>query len=261
MIKSLNLETVFTQLNFYDRFEQARNAGFEVVEFWSWDDKNLDKIKDLCTQYNLSISGFSGDKDYSIIDLDHSAKYIEYVEQSIEAAKFLNCKNLIIHSNALGDGGVVVNHYTEKTFSEKISAMAIVLLKLAPIAQRAGITLNMEALNTQLDHVGNFLEYTSDAVSVVKAVNSQNVKILYDIYHMQLNEGKIINTIKKYIDYIGYVHVADVPGRAEPGTGEINYANVFKAFKETNYGGTIGFELFPSIEDHMAVAKQLVKLF
>jgi hydroxypyruvate isomerase len=126
---------------------------------------------------------------------------------------------------------------------------------LAPIAEETNVTLALEPLNTLVDHTGNFLTSTRAAAELVELVNSPFIKILYDVYHMQIMEGNIINTLKAYIGAIGYIHIADVPGRHEPGTGEINYPNVFKALEELNYGGIIGFELMPLRDSKEAIRR------
>lgn len=260
MQKSICIEMVFTELDFYDRFAAAKQAGFNLVEFWTWDDKDLDRIVAACTENDLQIASISGDKDYSLVDLDHVKPYIEWIGKSIEAAKKLGCKNLVIHSNALGEGGIVVNHYQERSDLEKYGVMIKILEKLAPMAEEADVTLVLEALNICTDHVGNFLAHTKDAASAVKIVGSPNIKILYDIYHMQLNEGRIIDNIREYHEYIGYIHVADAPGRMEPGTGEINYQKVFETLQEVGYSDPVGFELSPS-KFSQEVAQELVQLY
>ena len=260
MKKSACLEMIFAEYDFYDRFKPAKDAGFNAIEFWGWDNKDILRIKELCDTYELEIASFSGDKDFSLIDEAHQNAYIDYVNQSIEKAKILGCKNLVIHSNALGEGGAVMNSYNDKSNYEKFGVMVTTLMKLALIAEREDVTLVLEALNTEVDHAGNFLAYTRDSVRAIKCVKSPNIKVLYDIYHMQLMEGKIINILKENINEIGYIHVADAPGRMEPGTGEINYSNIFKVLGELKYDGYIGFELSPS-RDSIEVARELVKLF
>lgn len=260
MIKSACIEMIFTELDFYDRFEAAKKAGFDYVEFWGWEDKDLNKIKEKCERYDLKIASFSGDKAFSLIDIDHLNSYINFTKKSIEAAKKLDCKFLVIHSNALGEGGVVLNSYTEKSDYEKFGTMIKMLQLLAPIAEENNITLVLEALNTEKDHKGNFLCTTKDAVTAINIVSSPNIKVLYDIYHMQLMEGKISDTLRQYKGQIGYIHIADVPGRMEPGTGEINYNNVFKVLKDIQYSGVVGFELSPS-RNSTEVAKELISLF
>jgi len=116
------------------------------------------------------------------------------------------------------------------------------LKRLGPIAQENGVTIVVEILNVLINHPGYFLVYSPQGAEIIKAVNHPNVKMLYDIYHQQISEGNLINNIKKYIDCIGHFHIGDNPGRQYPGTGEINYKNVFKAVWETQYDGYLAME-------------------
>jgi len=237
VLKSLCIETLFTEFPFEQRFELAKKFGFDYIEFWSWTDKDIEKIKHLCKKNNLKIASFSGDQDYSLIDCDHSTEYISFAEESIQTAKYLGCKYLVIHSNALGPEGKVLNDYGQTSTLEKFGAMLNTLKYLAPIAEKEKVTLVLEALNTEIDHPGNFLSNTKDAAELIQLVGSPFIKILYDIYHMQIMEGNLINTVTKYIKEIGYIHIADVPGRHEPGTGEINYKNLMEILRDLNYRG------------------------
>ncbi|WP_003542267.1 TIM barrel protein [Desulfotomaculum nigrificans] len=246
MIKSVCIETIFTEAPFKERFQLARQSGFKYIEFWSRQDKNIEQIKHLCEEYDLKVASFSGDESFSMIAANESEQYIEFVEESINVAKYLSCDYLVIHSNALGEGGVVLNDYKEISGLVKFTTMYNILNTLAPIAEKAKVTLVLEALNTKVDHAGNFLAYTKDAAELIKMVNSPFIKILYDVYHMQIMEGNLIDNIKRYIDCIGYIHIADVPGRQEPGTGEINYTNILQTVKSLNFTGVVGFELYPS---------------
>ncbi len=253
MKKSVCIEMLFTEVPFADRFHLTRESGFDYLEFWSWKDKDIRKINELCRVYDLKVASFSGDQPFSMLDQNQQEDYIAFVQESIETAKFLKCDNLVIHSNALGENGVVINHYDNIANTQKIAVMFDVLKTLAPLAEKANVNLALEALNTIVDHTGNFLASTEGAAEIVRLVNSSHIKILYDVYHMQIMEGNIINTLNQYIDVIGYIHIADVPGRHEPGTGEINFANVMKTLQELNYDGVIGFELTPLHDSKKAV--------
>ncbi len=259
MKKSACIELLFTEVPFEERFALAKEAGFNYIEFWSWKDKNIEKIKSLCEKHGLRIASFSGDQDFSMINKAENKEYIAFVMESIKTAAFLDSKYLVLHSNALGEGGIVVNAYNEINSYEKFVNMYDVLRRLAPIAEQNEITLVLEALNTQVDHVNNFLTCTRDAAELVNMAKSKYIKILYDVYHMQINEGNIIDTITTYIKSIGYIHIADVPGRNEPGTGEINYKNVMERLRQLNYDGVVGFELLPS-KASMKVARELIEL-
>ena len=112
MKKSVCIEMIYSEVDFYERFSFAKNDGFEFVEFWSWEDKNLDRIKQICQDLNLNVASFSGDKEFNLIGINEQDKYIEFIEKSIVTAKYLNCGTLVIHSNALGENGIVVNSET-----------------------------------------------------------------------------------------------------------------------------------------------------
>jgi hydroxypyruvate isomerase len=259
MKKSLCIELFFTDAPLEERFRLAKRTGFDYVEFWSWTDKDIPKIRDLCCRDDLGIASFSGDRHIPMIDEGRREEYLKFVGESMEVAGFLGCRNLVLHSNGLGDGGRVLDPDARLSDEQKTLAMAATLKELAARAEKAGITLLVEALNTRVDHRGNFLRSTAQAADLVASTQSRWVKILYDIYHMQIMEGDIINTLRSRMDRIGYIHIADVPGRHEPGTGEINYANVMAALRALKYGGFVGFELSP-LQESAGAASALLAL-
>lgn len=254
------IETLYTELPWDERFKAAKKDGFDYIEFWDWRDKDLDQVKKLADEAGIGISGFNGDADYSLVDPGHKQQYLAYLKQSIETAEKLGALSVTIHSNALGDGGVVVNHYTELSDTVKICSMYDMLKDVAVMAEESGISCNLEGLNISTDHVGNFLETTRMAAEMIRLIGSPKLRILYDVYHMQLNEGAICDTITEFADTFGHVHIADAPGRHEPGTGEINYPNVIKHLKKSGYDGTVGSELFPE-KDTASAVKAIMSIF
>ena len=120
-----------------------------------------------------------------------------------------------------------------------------VLSRVAPKAEDAGVTIALEPLNTSVDHPGYYLTSTAEAVRIVDEVGSLNVNVLYDVYHQQITESNLIATVREHVDAIGHVHVVDVQGRHQPGTGGINYANVFDALDGAGYDGYVGCEFSP----------------
>ncbi|MGI5849321.1 MAG: TIM barrel protein [Christensenellales bacterium] len=243
--KSACIEPLYFEIPFLDRFQAAKDDGFEYIEFWSWTDKDICALKKAAENADIGISGFNGDADYSLIDPTHKQKYLAFLKESVAVAKKIGALSVTIHSNALGDQGIVVNHYTELSDTVKICSMYDTLLDCAKIAEESGVAMNLEPLNITTDHVGNYLRSTQMAAEICRLIGSPMLKILYDVYHMQLNEGSICDNISQFIDQIGHVHIADSPGRHEPGTGEINYHKVFAHLEETGYKGRVGFELFP----------------
>lgn len=247
------IEPLYSELPFLEHFQAAKDDGFDFVEFWSWTDKDLDAVKDAAGKAGISIAGFNGDAELSMIDPDTKEAYIAFVRKSAAAAQKVGACSVTIHSNGLGDGGLVIRDYAELSDTVKLCTMYENLKACARIAEETGIRMNLEPLNITTDHVGNYLATTRMAAELTAMVGSPMLKVLYDVYHMQLNEGSLCDTIRAYAGQIGHIHVADAPGRHEPGTGEINYANVFACLEEAGYTGLIGYELFPKTTTAEAV--------
>ncbi|MCI9511199.1 TIM barrel protein [Oscillospiraceae bacterium 50-60] len=257
--KSACIEPMYHELPFLDRFQAAKDDGFAFVEFWSWTDKDLDAVRAAAERAGVGIAGFNGDAELSLIDPSQKAAYLAFLRRSVEAAKKVGARSLTIHSNGLGEGGAVINAYDELSGTVKLCAMFDTLKECAKLAEESGVLMNLEPLNITTDHAGNFLTSTRMAAEITRLIGSPMLKVLYDAYHMQLNEGSICDNIRAYGDQFGHIHVADAPGRHEPGTGEINYAQVFRCLEETGYAGLAGFELIPKTTTAEAV-KAIMRL-
>lgn len=247
------IDTLYTELPWKERFAAAKRDGFDAVEFWDWRIRDLKETREAAQAAGIVISGFNGDADYSLVDPQHKEKYLDFLRQSLRAAKEVGAKSVTIHSNALGEGGVVVNSYDHLSHTVKLCSMYDTLLSCAKLAEEEEINLNLEALNITTDHVGNFLEHTQMAAEICRLIGSPRLKVLYDVYHMQINEGCFCDTISQYKDQFGHIHVADAPGRHEPGTGEINYKKVLRHLEKEGYQGYVGYELFPLTDTATAV--------
>ena len=145
--------------------------------------------------------------------------------------------------------------------SEQMANAAAALRYAAPILEKNGVTAVVEILNTYVDHAGYFLYYVRDGAELIERVGSPNVRLLFDIYHVQIMEGNLIENIRMNTDRIGHFHIGDVPGRNEPGTGEINYRNVFKVIYELSerFPGYAALEYRPKapLEENLAAMRQL----
>lgn len=247
------IEPMYGELPFLERFQAARDDGFDFVEFWSWTDKDLDAVKAAAADAGIGISGFNGDAELSLIDPTQHQAYLDFLRRSVDAALKVGARSLTIHSNGLGEGGRVISSYPELSDTVKLCAMFDTLRACAELAEASGIQMNLEPLNTTTDHAGNFLTTTRTAAELTRLIGSPKLKVLYDVYHMQLNEGSLCDNIRAYGDQFGHIHVADAPGRHEPGTGEIRFSAVLRCLEEIGYAGLIGFELFPAASTAQAV--------
>ncbi len=136
----------------------------------------------------------------------------------------------------------------------------IFIKQASKIVEEGNIILVLEPLNTLVDHPGYFLDSAKEGAKIIREINHPNIRLLYDIYHMQIMEGNIISTIEKNVDIIGHFHAAGVPGRHELYLGELNYLNIIKRIDELGYEGYIGLEYFPSIDSEESLRKTKEKM-
>ena len=138
---------------------------------------------------------------------------------------------------------------------------AIALKKIMPLAEKNGITLIMELLNSKVDHKDYMCDHTDWGVGLCKMVGSENFKLLYDIYHMQIDEGDVIRTIRDNKQYIGHFHTGGVPGRNEINDKqELYYPAIMRAIVDTGYKGYVAQEFIPKASDKVASLKEAIRI-
>lgn len=240
------IEMLFGEVDFVERIAKAKGSGFDAVEFWLWQPKDLGKIKKALDDTGMEVGIFQGNIEGRMIDPKDNNIYVEGVKKSIEVAKGLGVKHLFLMTDILKEDRTVQEPPYPISEQEKLASVKNILKTLRPAAEEAGIMLVIEPLNIHVDHKGYYLDHSAPAFDLVREIDSPDIRVLYDVYHMQIMEGNIIQTLKDNIDAIGYVHVADVPGRNEPGTGEINFRNIYRTLKELKYAGNVGFEFMPT---------------
>jgi len=243
---SVCIEMIFRELPFLDRIDAVAEAGYHAFEFWSWKTKDLDGILERKRKYGLDIATFSVEHEGRLVDYSTINKFINGLKESIKTAQKLECSTLLVTTG---------NELPGVPRSKQHGSIVKCLKEAARIAEKAGIVLALEPLNTLIDHKGYYLYSSQEGFEILNEVNSPNVKLLYDIYHQQIMEGNLINTITKHIGQIAHFHVADVPGRHEPGTGEINYINIFRSIEKTGYNGYVGLEFKPLMSSKEALKR------
>jgi hydroxypyruvate isomerase len=143
---------------------------------------------------------------------------------------------------------------------EAVANMIDSLRGCAKICEKHGITILLEPFNTKVDHPDYFLDDPQTCVEVIRAVNSENVKMLYDIYHMQIMAGNVVSFIRENLQYIGHFHLAGVPGRHEPDTCELNYPFILKEIDRLGFKGAVGLEYWPTVDHAESLKRTLTYL-
>lgn len=242
---AVNIEMTFSKLPVLDRLRKVAEAGFTHYEFWPYANKDIDAMVALNKELGLTPSQFSA--YWGITDPKRKDDFLQKLKACLPVAAKLGVKKLCVVAGETADG----------QSREAMDAAVIDALKAgAEVVTPAGITIILEPLNVLVDHPKQHIITSAHAADILRRVGSPNVKMLFDCYHQQISEGNLSGNIRKYKDLIGYYQIADHPGRHEPGTGEVNYAHVFRTIHDVGYRDAIGLEMSPK-GDAMAALKAI----
>ena len=216
-----------------DRVHCAKKAGLDGVEFHLWRDKPIEDIKAALDETGLTLTSFCVDPRRSIVDLTQQEELLTAIEGSAGAAQTLGCSKMIIASGFVLPGKTPEEHFE----------LAVATLKTAAaLAEEKQVTLLLEPLNDKVDHPGMYLVSVSVALDLVEAVNSPNLRLIYDAYHSLVMGDDITTVLKGRMQWVEHIQVADMPGRGAPGTGDIDWQAVMSMLESEGYKGWIGME-------------------
>jgi hydroxypyruvate isomerase len=264
---SVRVEALFPTLSLPEQLRRVSDAGYRGFEFGDWRAQDARRINTIKNQLGLECVCLVGNrgvnpKGMGLCDPSEREGFLAEIRQSIVAAQRFESSKIVVLT------GYRVAHLSRQDQHESIVEG---LKRGAAVAEAHGITLIVEPINTLAkveplnptgdNHADYFLDTTREAVEIIRKVDSPFVKVLYDLYHAQIMEGNLIETIREHIAQFAHIHVADVPGRQEPGTGEIHFGNVFRAIAATGYQGYIGMEYVPKADPMatLATTKQLLE--
>jgi hydroxypyruvate isomerase len=231
-------------LNKLGTFEQSlelvARAGYRQVELVGeskkWSEDDYSRILAHMKTLGITVDATAG-MSHGFADPTGGDAYIAELNTLIPVAKRLGCKQIIFISGKRAEVPQPVQH----------QACIDNLKRAAPLLAAAGLTSVIEPID-RLENPPIYLDGVTEAFEIVKAVGSPNVRALYDLYHEQRSQGNLIEKLEKNIDSVGLIHIADVPGRHEPGTGEMNYDNIFRTLGRLGYKGTIAMEFYPTTD-------------
>lgn len=234
---AVNVEMWWSNLPFLDRIRKAAELGFPGVEFWDWRSKDVDAIAALAKELGIAVTQFTAwGFEPGLCDAKNHPAFEQAIQDALATSKKLGSDYLCVVAGNLQPGLTL-----EAMHQNVIDG----LKRVAPLAEAAGVTLMLEPMNGRVDHPGHCLYGSADALKIVRAVASPRVKILWDLYHMQISEGDLCGHLREGFAEIAYLQIADHPGRHEPGTGEIHYPRVLREAHELGFRGWVGLECSP----------------
>lgn len=228
-----------------ERIGAARAAGLDMVEFHMWADRDLDAIERALRTAQVQLACLvvnprCGTADGSKLDF-----FVDAMTKTIAAAKRFGARGVI------AAGGPAV---AGASAADQHAATVRLLRAIAPVAEREGVQIWVENLNSRIDHKGFFLDTAAECLEVIGEVNSPAIKLLYDVYHSVVMGEEPADVIR-HVDRIGHIQVADTNGRHEPGSGTIDWVGVMSALRQSGYSGDIGMEYRPTGDSAASVAQ------
>ncbi len=242
-------EMVFRNLPITERVERISALGFQV-EIWDWTRHDIAAL----AATGATFSSMTGYLTGTLADNEGADELIRTAKLSIPVARQLGIPRLNLHGTGLDGRGLPVRPCGAVTGAMWLKAKET-LDRIADLGAEAGVTFVLENLNAPVDHPGVPFGKAEDCLALVAAVDRPSLRLMLDLYHAQIGEGNLIELCRKALPFIGEIQVADVPGRREPGTGEINYPAIARALADIGYRGTIGFEGWAAGDDELALAR------
>lgn len=249
---AISCEMVFTDLPKPERIRRIHDAGF-AAEIWDFRGHEVDALERLAGE-GVVFTSMTGYTEGTLGDPAGADRLVETAVEAIAVATRIGARALNIHGTGLdgtglpvvpvGPGGATPAMWTQARET---------LRRIADLAERHGVVYVLENLNTAVDHPGTPFARAADTLELVRGVDSPHLRLNLDLYHAQIGEGNLIELCREALPWIGEIQVADVPGRCEPGTGEINYAGVATALRDMGYAGVVGLEAFASDDSAAAM--------
>jgi len=228
-----------------ERIRAVKAIGLDTVEFHMWADRDLDAIDRTLKAEGVKLAGLVVNPRCGLADAGKLDFFVEAMTKTIAATKRMGARGVV------AAGGPAVPGETPA----QAHAAAVKLLRaIAPVAERAGIAIWLENLNSRIDHKGFVLDSADECLDILEEVNSPAVTLLYDVYHSCVM-GESPRDILRRAHRIGHIQVADTNGRHEPGSGTIDWQDFMAALRQSGYQGDIGMEYRPTGDSAASVAQ------
>ena len=243
--------------SFEEKLEIAARSGVQSVEmvgeYADWTDPDIARVKKLARSFRLGMDVLIATPDWqkrpvSMVDPAQRDNFLADVRRAITVAHQLEITQILLMSG---------NAIAGRTHEEQYASLLEGCKRAGDLVAAANLTAIVEPLNSLINHRGFFLTTCVEGAKLIRHVDNPHVRLLFDIYHEQVQEGNVIRTLSEAADIVAVFHVADNPGRNDPGTGEMNYQNIYKAIQKTGYAGYVAMEYLPLGEPVESLTKAL----
>lgn len=224
--------------DFADRIRAAKAAGIDAVEFWRHSNKDLDAVEKALRETGLPLAGILCEPIAALTNGHDHERFLNGVSATLAVAQRLGTTVMIAQA---GDEQPDVSR------AEQHAAIVKVLKEAAKIVEGTGVVIALEPLNDRVDHPGYYLTSTEEGLDIVDEVGRPEIRLLYDIYHSAVMGEKIETVLEGRLDRVVHVHLADAPGRGEPGSGAMDWADRLEWLEKRGYEGYVGLEYKPTI--------------
>lgn len=250
-VLAASAEMLFVDLPVVERVRAIHDAGL-AVEIWDWRGHDLDALEALAAD-GVRFTSMTGYTTGTLADDAGADELLRTAAESVLVSRRLGTPSLNLHGTGLDGRGLPVVPAAEVTPGMWETARRT-LARIAELGEREGVTFVLENLNTAVDHPGTPFARAADTLDLVRGVDSPHLRLNLDLYHAQIGEGNLVELCRAALPWVGEVQVADVPGRCEPGTGEIRYEAVARALADAGYTGVVGLEAWASGDPAEALA-------
>jgi hydroxypyruvate isomerase len=251
------LDFWFTDLPIVERVEKFAALGIRRLDIWLWRERPMADIYAECQRRGCIINSTFDPRPGNLVDADDHPRCLDAWSESLEMAARFNVVHLFVFSNQVevrAAGHEWITPLTrDYTPSQMYANLLDGLARVLELVEDTDVTLWFEALNTFHIHGGVFIHTHEQAADVVRRLGHPRLKLAFDCYHQQRTAGNLIHGLEAYHGLYPTVHIADVPTRQEPGTGEINFHNIARKLHELDFDGLIGMEFYPSSTEEAAL--------
>ena len=229
------------------RCSRLREMGFQVG-LWHWQPHDLAKLQATGATFTI-INGYLRGR---ISDAEGAAELLATARETVHACKRLGIQRYNLHGTGLDQRGLPVQPVETVSGAMWLKAHDT-LRRVCDLAEKEDVTFTLENLNLQVDHPGVPFARAEYTIALVASIDNPRLRLNLDLYHAQIGEGNLTALCRKALPWIGEIQVADVPGRCEPGTGEVNYAGVARGHNEMGYRGPVAMEAWASGDSDAAL--------